>query len=191
MPLIFRKGIIAITRTITPIPPIQCVSARQNKILLGRTSISVKIDEPVVVKPEIDSKKASVNVEIECAKRYGKVPNTPRASQLNVTISTLSLSVGSILRCIRVIKFRTTPDEKIVINAIKICSAIASLFINEITTAVKRNKLSITITMEIRWRINPIFTFLLNITSTADYKKCKQTGNMNLLKYFAVEIYDK
>jgi hypothetical protein len=44
-----------------PIPPIKCVKLRQNKILFDKDSISIKIDAPVVVKPEIVSKKASVN----------------------------------------------------------------------------------------------------------------------------------
>ena len=42
-------------------PPIQWVKLRQNKIDLGKISMSVRMDEPVVVNPEIDSKKASVN----------------------------------------------------------------------------------------------------------------------------------
>lgn len=43
-----------------PIPPIQWVRLLQKRIDLGRLSISVKIEEPVVVKPETDSNHASV-----------------------------------------------------------------------------------------------------------------------------------
>jgi hypothetical protein len=48
-------------KTMIPIPPIQWVKLRQNKMDLGKLSISVKMEEPVVVKPETDSKKASMN----------------------------------------------------------------------------------------------------------------------------------
>jgi len=46
--------------TIIPIPPIQWVALRQNKIPFGIDSISVKIEEPVVEYPDKVSKKASV-----------------------------------------------------------------------------------------------------------------------------------
>ena len=48
------------TNTSTPIPPIQCVKLRQNKEQCASTSTSDKILAPVVVKPEIVSKRASV-----------------------------------------------------------------------------------------------------------------------------------
>lgn len=49
-----------ITRTMIPIPPIQWVKLRQNKMDFGSASISVKMEDPVVVKPDTDSKKALV-----------------------------------------------------------------------------------------------------------------------------------
>ena len=58
IPPIPNNGNIAIARTMIPIPPIQCVVLRQNKTPLGTTSISAKTDEPVVVYPDIVSKKA-------------------------------------------------------------------------------------------------------------------------------------
>ena len=42
-------------------PPIQWVMLRQNNIDLGKASISVSIDDPVVVNPETDSKNALIN----------------------------------------------------------------------------------------------------------------------------------
>ena len=50
-----------------PIPPSQCVKARQKLIPRGSASIcsAVRIDEPVVVKPELASKKASAKELIE------------------------------------------------------------------------------------------------------------------------------
>ena len=47
---------------ITLIPPIHWVRLRQNKIPRGRDSTSLKMVADVVVKPETDSKKASVKL---------------------------------------------------------------------------------------------------------------------------------
>lgn len=44
----------------TPMPPIQEAKDRQNRIPWGRDSTSVRMDPPVVVKPETTSKKQSV-----------------------------------------------------------------------------------------------------------------------------------
>ena len=46
------EGSSAVVRTSTPMPPSQCVKARQNRMPLGMASMSVRIVEPVVVKPE-------------------------------------------------------------------------------------------------------------------------------------------
>ena len=45
-----------------PIPPSQWVMARHRRRLCGTASISVRIVAPVVVNPDIDSKKASVKL---------------------------------------------------------------------------------------------------------------------------------
>ena len=45
-------------KTMIPIPPIQCVMLRQNKTPLGTTSISANTEDPVVVYPDMVSKKA-------------------------------------------------------------------------------------------------------------------------------------
>ena len=47
-------------RTIIPIPPIQCVALRQNKMPFGMASMSVKIEDPVVEYPDKVSKNALV-----------------------------------------------------------------------------------------------------------------------------------
>ena len=49
IPPIPSKGRMAIAKTIIPMPPIQWVVLRQNKTPFGTDSISVRIDEPVVV----------------------------------------------------------------------------------------------------------------------------------------------
>ena len=57
-------GSMASERTIIPIPPIHWVTLLQKSKPLGKDSISFKIDAPVVVKPDMVSKKASVIVAI-------------------------------------------------------------------------------------------------------------------------------
>ena len=47
---------MASVRTMIPMPPSQWVSARQNRTLFGSTSTRARMVEPVVVKPDMDSK---------------------------------------------------------------------------------------------------------------------------------------
>ncbi len=56
-------------RTIIPIPPIQCVKLLQKSIDFGIDSISINIDDPVVVKPETDSKIALTTDGMDCENR--------------------------------------------------------------------------------------------------------------------------
>ena len=67
-------------------PPSQCVKERQNIIDLGRTSTSVKIEAPVVLKPEQDSKKASAADEIAPEIKNGRAPITEQRSHAVDTI---------------------------------------------------------------------------------------------------------
>ena len=57
--LIPRKGSRAAVRISTPIPPSQWVKDRQNSRPMGRPSMAVRMVAPVVVKPEMVSKKQS------------------------------------------------------------------------------------------------------------------------------------
>ncbi len=54
-------GRITITSSITPTPPIQWVRLRQKRIDFGSISTFAITVAPVVVNPDIDSKKAFVN----------------------------------------------------------------------------------------------------------------------------------
>jgi hypothetical protein len=74
-----------ITSTIIPRPPIQCVRLLQNNIEKGRFSTSVNIEDPVVVKPDDDSKKASTNEGIVPLKIYGRAPMSEKIIHDNVT----------------------------------------------------------------------------------------------------------
>ena len=59
-PLILIAGSTTNARIMIPIPPIQCVRVRQTSRLIGRLSISFRIEAPVVVKPETDSNRAFI-----------------------------------------------------------------------------------------------------------------------------------
>ena len=55
-----NTGNTATVKNTIPKPPTQCVIARQKRRLCGKASISSTIVAPVVEKPDIVSKKASV-----------------------------------------------------------------------------------------------------------------------------------
>ena len=61
IPPIFKIGNIAIAITMIPIPPSHCNIALQSRIDLAVLSKSWMIVAPVVVSPDIDSKKESTN----------------------------------------------------------------------------------------------------------------------------------
>lgn len=66
----------AIMNTSTPMPPTQCVKLRQNNRPWLSASTSVRIDAPVVVKPETVSKNASINEGILPLMTNGRAPNS-------------------------------------------------------------------------------------------------------------------
>ena len=74
-----RSGVFSITaimNTSTPMPPTQCVKLRQNNRPWPSASTSVRIDAPVVVKPETVSKNASINDGILPLMTNGNAPNS-------------------------------------------------------------------------------------------------------------------
>ena len=60
MPPVRSQGRMAIAITTMPIPPSHCSSARQSRMLRGIVSSPISTVEPVVVTPDMVSKKASV-----------------------------------------------------------------------------------------------------------------------------------
>ena len=50
------------TKVTIPIPPIQAVAMRQNCMPSGKASMSLRMEAPVVVKPDTLSKKALTTV---------------------------------------------------------------------------------------------------------------------------------
>ena len=79
MPWPSVMGSTAITNTSTPMPPTQWVKLRQNSPLRLKGSTAVKIVDPVVVKPETVSKKASIKLGISPEITKGIAPNRDMA----------------------------------------------------------------------------------------------------------------
>src|SRR3990172_1051107 len=73
--------------TMIPIPPNQLVNALQKRILCGNISTSLKMDEPVVVKPLVVSKTASQYVVHTPEYQKGSAPKKIHTSQLKVTMA--------------------------------------------------------------------------------------------------------
>ena len=82
-------GSTATNSVMTPIPPNHCVIARQNNIARPSRSKSVKMVAPVVVNPDIDSKKASMGRRP--AHTYGIAPRL--ATNNHVPETTASASI--------------------------------------------------------------------------------------------------
>ena len=89
-------GISANEKTTIPSPPIHCVSERQNRRAWVMESISVMTVAPVVVKPDIVSKKA-LAISIFCIRINGIMPITENITQERVTIKNESARVKRLL----------------------------------------------------------------------------------------------
>ena len=68
--------------TSTPMPPIQWVKLRQNKMPLGRLSTSGRMLAPVVVKPDTVSNRASTGLGMQPVSTKGTAPTTEMTIQL-------------------------------------------------------------------------------------------------------------
>ena len=68
-----------------PKAPTHCISERQKRMPWGRHSTSAKTVAPVVVKPDVDSKKASVTSGKQPCMRKGNMPKSEKITQTLVT----------------------------------------------------------------------------------------------------------
>jgi hypothetical protein len=108
----------------------------------GSNSISLITDDPVVVKPETVSKKASAKFVIELLRMYGKVPNMDIKSHERVTIKKLSFIEGFIGNFDFVIRKNAIPNKKVITDDSSKGINVPSLNIIEIGISMKKNKLS-------------------------------------------------
>ena len=94
MPPTLRIGRTATAITMIPIPPSHCRIARQSNMPRGALSRSDMTVEPVVVKPDIASKKASVMLSCGDENQSGKLANRVMVSQLTVVKMKVSLRLS-------------------------------------------------------------------------------------------------
>ena len=73
-------------------PPIQCVKLRQNSMERDMASTLLRIDAPVVVKPETVSKKASTKFGISPLMTKGSAPSADTLSQASAVTKKPSLA---------------------------------------------------------------------------------------------------
>ena len=105
-------GRIEIALTIIPIPPSHWSIARQRIIPLEELSISFIIVEPVVVRPETDSKKASVTEKFCDEVINGNDAKTDKENQLKTTsIKALLISILILLPLF--IRIKEIPIKKV------------------------------------------------------------------------------
>ena len=104
-----------------PKPPSHCIMLLQNKIPCGCSSILFKSVEPVVVKPDIASKKPSVTVLTVPLRRNGSMPNKAKKIQVKVTMikesftSKLSISRFPLFPDLRPAEIKMKPDMAVMI----------------------------------------------------------------------------
>ena len=84
-------SIMASAKTSTPIPPIKWAKLRQKRSECVKTLTSGKMVAPVVVNPELISKKASMMLGICPDKTKGSAPKKDQSTQQSATINIPSL----------------------------------------------------------------------------------------------------
>ena len=110
-------GSIAMMNTNTPIPPTQCVNERQKRHPRLIPSISVRMDAPVVVKPEAVSNMASMKFGISPLKTKGSAPNADMRIQPSPTMAKPSLGQSLVSRAFtRVISRPSAPAMAMVLR---------------------------------------------------------------------------
>ena len=103
-------GRIAKTKTKIPIPPIQWVKLRHNNIHFGKDSTSFKILDPVVVKPETVSKKASIKCGIVPENQNGRAPTIDNTTQHKPTA--IRPSRAKYMRCFTLMRDKGKPTTR-------------------------------------------------------------------------------
>ena len=111
MPPTLNIGSIAIAITMIPTPPSHCNNARQSKIPGGAWSKPRITVDPVVVIPDIDSKKASVMLNFSSENIKGRAPTAATATQLNVVSKNACLKLRLDRELVFVASISDTPTN--------------------------------------------------------------------------------
>ena len=73
-------------KRIIPIPPMSWIKLRQKRMPWGMASTFTRMEAPVVVNPDTDSKKASVMLSGLGMRQKGNMPKTVKKNHIEVTI---------------------------------------------------------------------------------------------------------
>tara|TARA_X000001036_G_C20637472_1_gene789707 strand:+ start:923 stop:1477 length:555 start_codon:yes stop_codon:yes gene_type:complete len=142
MPPTFNSGSIVIAITIIPMPPNHCKIALQIRILFGAVSILVIIVEPVVVIPDILSKKASTKDKFRLDSKNGKHPKMAIDNQDKV-VNRKACCKFSFLFSSRLVRTKSIPI-KVVMDAEERKILFFSSYIISIKNGISMNAPSIT-----------------------------------------------
>jgi hypothetical protein len=137
IPPTFSNGNIVIAITITPMPPNHCKRALQIRMPLGASSKFVIIVEPVVVIPDMLSKKESTNERFRSDNKKGKDPKIAILNQVKVVKRKAPCKFSFLSSC-KFVRTRSTPINE-VINAEEIKVLFFSLYINCTKNGINMN----------------------------------------------------
>ena len=101
-------GMKANVNTTIPKPPNHCIILLQNKMPCVWESTSLRMVDPVVEKPDMVSKKASVTLSTAPLKRKGSMPKAENNSQERETMTKVS-SASNIFFLLRPKKYSISP----------------------------------------------------------------------------------
>ena len=123
MPPTCSMGKMATAMTMMPTPPSHWRIARHSRIPGGASSRPTMMVAPVVVTPDMDSKKASVTLSSSSEKAKGKAPKTAITSQARLVMTKAWRSEKLVQpeRAVRIIETPTKSD--VPAEAVKTCQS--------------------------------------------------------------------
>ena len=148
-------GISASVSTSTPMPPTQWVKLRQNSSPFGSASTSVRIVEPVVVKPEVASKKQSTSEGMLPWKKNGSPPKNDTRIHPSATIAKPSRARRLSLRGRS--SDKSPPTAIVIAMEIRIAGASPPPISSETTSGTAISAASTISTLPISLNVNRLF----------------------------------
>ena len=141
IPPTFNNGRMVIAITITPMPPSHCKIDLHKRMLFGVLFKSVIMVEPVVVIPDILSKKESTNDKFKSDRKKGKDPKIATLNHDKV-VNKNACCKFNFLSSSRLVSKRSIPIKR-VINAEDINASLFSLYMILTTNGISIKMLNI------------------------------------------------
>jgi hypothetical protein len=127
------------------------------RIPLGMASRLLKTEAPVVVKPAIDSKYASLNDGVTPEMIYGRAPKNDMASQLKVTTAKPSLIFNSTFFWLCVRKKSIRPDINVITREIPRDEMSVPLYTSDTKKGMSINREENNSTIPVRLKTRAVF----------------------------------